>query len=182
MNQASSRKKLSRRQAALALLAGGTAAPLLTGQSTADANAAPQNTSTPPRRGTLPETPPFGETIEFTRKVAPKKVKAFAMPEVRVTGGPFKQVQELNLAYMKRLDSDRLLHNFRVNAGLPSSAEPLGGWEKPDCELRGHFVGHFLSACALMYASTGDNEIKQKGDALVANLAKCQQKLGGGYL
>jgi hypothetical protein len=65
---------------------------------------------------------------------------------------------------------------------MPSTAEPLGGWERPDCELRGHFCGHFLSACALMHASTGDAELKTKGDYMVAELAKCQQKLGGGYL
>ena len=182
MNEASSRSKLSRRQAALSLIAGAAATPLLAGQAAPNPNAAPQNTSTPKHRGLPPETPPFGEMIEFVRQNAPKKVQPFAMTEVRVTGGPFKQAEELDLAYMKRLDSDRLLHNFRVNAGLPSSAQPLGGWEKPDCELRGHFVGHFLSACALMHASTGDRQIKEKGDALVASLAKCQQKLGGGYL
>src|SRR5579883_1598330 len=182
MENTSSRNKLSRRQAALSLLAGTAAAPLLASQIATDANASPQNTSAPRRRESPPETPPFGQAIEFERKEAPRKVNAFALSEVRITGGPCKEAQELNLAYLKRLDNNRLLHNFRVNAGLPSSAQPLGGWEKPDCELRGHFVGHFLSACALMYASTGDQEIKSKGDALVASLAECQQKLGGGYL
>ncbi len=182
MKKSNFRNRLSRREAALSLLAGGAAAPLLAGQAAPNPNAAPQNTSTPRHRGLPPETPPFGETIEFVRQNAPTKVKAFAMSDVRVTGGPCKEAQALDLAYMKRLDSDRLLHDFRVNAGLPSSAQPLGGWEKPDCELRGHFVGHFLSACALMHASTGDQEIKEKGDALVASLAECQQKLGGGYL
>ncbi len=76
------------------------------------------------------------------------------------------------------LDVDRLLHNFRLNAGLPSSAQPLGGWEEPKCELRGHFVGHYLTACALMYASTGDKKLKEKGDQVVAGLAECQAKLG----
>ncbi|PYX88223.1 MAG: Tat pathway signal protein, partial [Acidobacteria bacterium] len=65
--------------------------------------------------------------------------------------------------------------SFKTTAGLPSSAEPLGGWEKPDCELRGHFNGgHYLSAVALMYSSTGDEDLKKKGDALVAELARCQ--------
>jgi uncharacterized protein len=141
-----------------------------------------QNTSTPPRRGLPPEVAPFGETIEFTRKPAASKVQAFKMSQVRLTPSVFAQCQQANFGYLKRLDSNRLLHNFRVNAGLASSAQPLGGWEKPDCELRGHFVGHYLSACALMYSSTGDKEIKAKGDALVGELAKCQQKLGGGYL
>jgi DUF1680 family protein len=75
------------------------------------------------------------------------------------------------------LDSDRLLHNFRVTAGLPSSAQPLGGWEDPKGELRGHTVGHFLSACALMYAATGDARFKEKGDRIVAELAKVQEAL-----
>jgi DUF1680 family protein len=104
------------------------------------------------------------------------------MTEVRLGPGMFKDAQQANLGFLTRLDADRLLHNFRVNAGLPSSAKPLGGWEKPDCELRGHFVGHFLSASALMYSSTGDNAIKEKGGYVVAELAKCQDKLGGGYL
>src|SRR5215813_9451626 len=111
----------------------------------------------------------------------PLKVHAFPLEEVRVLDGPFKHAMELDEAYLLALDVDRLLHNFRVNAGLPSTAPPLGGWEEPKCELRGHFVGHYLSACALMYASTGDRRFKDKGDAVVAGLAECQAKLGSAY-
>ncbi len=89
---------------------------------------------------------------------------------------------ELDHKYLLSLDVDRLLHTFRINAGLPSSADPLGGWEDPKCEVRGHFVGHYLSACALMYASTGDDKLKKKGNAVVAGLAECQKRLGSGYL
>ena len=74
------------------------------------------------------------------------------------------------------------MHSFRVNAGLPSTAKPYGGWEEPKSEVRGHFVGHYLSACALMYASTGDERLKQKGEAVVAGLAACQAKFPSGYL
>jgi DUF1680 family protein len=63
---------------------------------------------------------------------------------------------------------------FRVTAGLPSSAEPLGGWEAPDVELRGHTTGHYLSALALMYASTGDARFTARGDLMVGELAKVQ--------
>jgi DUF1680 family protein len=83
---------------------------------------------------------------------------------------------------MNRLPADRLVHNFRLNAGLSSTADPFGGWEEPKGELRGHFTGHYLSACGLAYASTGDKDVKAKGDEMVAELAKCQDKLGGGYL
>ena len=105
------------------------------------------------------------------------KAGPFPMTDVRLLDGPFRDAMLRDRAYLLGLNADRLLHNFRVTAGLPSSAEPLGGWEKPDCELRGHFVGHYLSALALMYASTGDESLKKKADYLVAELAKCQEAM-----
>jgi len=114
--------------------------------------------------------------------VIPLKVRAFPLQDVRLLDGPFKHAEDMDAAYLLSLDVDRLLLNFRVNAGLPSNAEPLGGWEEPKCELRGHFVGHYLSACAQMYATTGDKRFKDKGDAVVAGLAECQAKIGTGYL
>ena len=112
----------------------------------------------------------------------PLKAEPFALTQVRLLDGPFQHAMELDRKYLLSLDPDRLLHNFRVNAGLPSTAKPLGGWEEPKCELRGHSLGHYLSACALMYASTGDAKLKQQGDYLVAELAKCQAKFPSGYL
>ncbi|MHC4156812.1 MAG: beta-L-arabinofuranosidase domain-containing protein, partial [Planctomycetota bacterium] len=99
---------------------------------------------------------------------------------MRLLEGPFKRAMELDRKYLHDLDSNRLLHMFRVTAGLPSSAEPLGGWEKR--ELRGHTMGHYLTACALMYSSTGDEKLKAKADAIVVELAKCQKAFGNGYL
>ena len=168
-------KNLSRRTFATALAGAGALAPLR-------AQAAPQNPPAAHKPRMPEEAPPFGETIAFKRKDMPARVEPFEMTEVRLLPGAFRRAQDANAAYLGRLDADRLLHNFRVNAGLPSSAQPLGGWEKPDCELRGHFVGHYLSACALMYSSTGDNKLKDKGAYIVAELAKCQRKLGDGYL
>jgi hypothetical protein len=111
------------------------------------------------------------------------KVRPFPMTQVRLRNGVFKEAMEANRRYLLSLPPDRLLHTFRLNAGLPSSAEPLGGWEKPDCELRGHFTGgHYLSACALMYASSGDDELKAKANSMVAELSKCQRAHGDGYL
>jgi uncharacterized protein len=109
-------------------------------------------------------------------------VYPFSFDAVRLKDGPMLQAQEANRAVLHRLPADRLVHNFLINAGLPSSAEPLGGWEKPDCELRGHFTGHFLSACAQLYAGAGDTAVKAKADEMVSQLAKCQQALGAGYL
>jgi len=87
------------------------------------------------------------------------------------------------LDYMLALDSDRLLHNFRITANLPSAADPLYNRESPTNGWRGHYVGHYLSACAQMYASTHDARVKTKADGIVAELAKCQVRLGDkGYL
>jgi DUF1680 family protein len=117
------------------------------------------------------------------RPVVPVRAHPFSLKSVRLLDGPFKAAMERDLGYMMSLDGDRLLHMFRVTAGLPSKAEAYGGWEKPDVELRGHSVGHFLSASALMYASTGDERIKAKAEAIVASLAECQKALGpSGYL
>ncbi|MDH4241427.1 MAG: glycoside hydrolase family 127 protein, partial [Phycisphaerae bacterium] len=114
--------------------------------------------------------------------VIPLKAKAFRLQDVRLLEGPFKHAMELDQRYLLSLDVDRLLHTFRLNAGLPSSAKPLGGWEEPKGELRGHSVGHYMSACAMMYASTGDERLKEKGNAVVTGLAQCQAKIGSGYL
>lgn len=109
-------------------------------------------------------------------------VSAFPLDRVRLLDGPLKNRQELNRRYLLELDPERLLHNFRSNAGLPSTAVPLGGWEAPTCGLRGHFVGHYLSACAALSLSVGDAALRARGNTLVAELAKCQAALGGGYL
>jgi uncharacterized protein len=111
------------------------------------------------------------------------KASPFQLKDVRLLDGPVKNLLERNRKYLLSLDADRLVHNFRVNAGLPSNAVPLGGWEAPTCELRGHFTGHYMSACALMYSATGDERLKAKGEEVVSALAKCQQALGTtGYL
>lgn len=124
----------------------------------------------------------LGYTGDKVEAVVKMEVWAFPLEEVRLLDGPFRHAMELDGAYLLSLDTERLVRNFRVNAGLPSQAEPLGGWEAPDCELRGHFVGHYMSACAQMYAATGDHRYKDKGEAVVRVLGQCQEKLGDGYL
>ena len=99
--------------------------------------------------------PLAGEKVKVTPAVG-RKAHAFPLRDVRLLDGPFKQAMELDRQYLLSLETDRLLHTFRINAGIPSSAQPLGGWEEPKGELRGHFLGHYLTACALMYVSTGD--------------------------
>lgn len=98
----------------------------------------------------------------------------FDLRDVRLLEGGFRTAQETGRAWLLRLDADRLLHNFRATAGLPSAAKPYGGWEEPKCEVRGHTMGHYLTACSLMFAATGDAKLKERVDYIVAELAKCQ--------
>src|ERR1700733_7260185 len=100
-----------------------------------------------------------------------RAAEPFAMPDVRLLDGPFRDAMLRDQKYLLALEPDRLLHNFRVNVGLPSNAKPLGGWEDPGCELRGHSLGHYLSALSLMYASTGNDEFKRRVDYIVGELA-----------
>jgi DUF1680 family protein len=111
------------------------------------------------------------------------KVLPFPLKQVRLGDGPCKVAMEADRKYLLSLPPDRMLHTFRVNAGIASSAQALGGWEAPDCELRGHYAGgHYLSAYALMYASTGDEDLKKNANLVVAGLGQCQTALKSGYL
>lgn len=110
------------------------------------------------------------------------QAEPFPLGDVRLLDGPFKHAMEMDRAYLLSLDPDRLLHVFRIAAGLPSDAKPYGGWMAPTALSRGEFVGHYMSACALMYASTGDRQVKEQGDRVVVGMAQCQEKLGTGVV
>jgi len=115
------------------------------------------------------------------------KAQPFPLRDVRILDGPFKDAQQRGLAYLLSLDPDRLLHTFRLNAGLPTTARPYGGWEAPEVELRGHSLGHYLSACALMYEATGDERLAARARSIAASLGEVQRALAArganpGYL
>lgn len=111
-----------------------------------------------------------------------EKVVPFSSKSVTLTPSWVKQREVLNLEYLKSLEPDRLLHNFRLNAGLPSTATPLEGWESPKIGLRGHFVGHYLSAVSSVVEKYQDSVLTKKMNYIVDELYKCQQTYGTGYL
>ncbi|KAL9233642.1 hypothetical protein vseg_008612 [Gypsophila vaccaria] len=92
------------------------------------------------------------------------------------------QKQQATLEYLLMFNVDGLAFTFRNNSGLPNPGQPYGGWEAPDFPLRGHFVGHYLSASAKMWASTHNESLRQKMTELVTALKECQDKIGTGYL
>ncbi|MFM7581760.1 MAG: beta-L-arabinofuranosidase domain-containing protein, partial [Caldilinea sp.] len=102
---------------------------------------------------------------------------------VRLLPGLFLERYQLNRSYMLSLKTENLLQNHYLEAGLWSPAHRLEeihwGWEAPSCQLRGHFLGHWLSAAASIGAATGDQEVKGKADYIVSELARCQQENGG---
>ena len=105
----------------------------------------------------------------------------FNLKDVRLlNGSPFKNAMDKDAAYLLLLEPNRLLHRFYKNAGLPTKGDVYGGWERDG--LSGHTLGHYLSACAMMYASTGDKRFKDKVDYIVTELSLCQQARKTGYV
>jgi uncharacterized protein len=108
------------------------------------------------------------------------QAQPFPLSQVRLLDSPFKQAMDLDGKYLLSLEPDRLLSWFRKEAGLQPKAPVYGGWESSG--LAGHTLGHYLSACSLMYASTGDPRYKERVDYVVSQLAECQQANGHGYI
>lgn len=109
-----------------------------------------------------------------------ESVRLFPLERVQLLESPFKHAQETNKKYMLALDADRLLAPFRREAGLPPKSESYANWENSG--LDGHIGGHYISALALMYASTGDAQVKERLDYFLGQLKQCQDHLGTGYI
>src|SRR5689334_10281536 len=130
----------------------------------------------------------LGMTFDVSAGAANRAPAAspFDLSSVRLLPGPFKTAQELDAQYLLTLEPDRLLHNFRVNAGLAPKAPVYGGWESQepwvDIRCHGHTLGHYLSACSMMFAATGESAFRQRVDYLVAELRACQESRGDGLI
>ena len=97
-------------------------------------------------------------------------IEPFPLNAVRLDPhSQFARAANLNTEYMMVLDPDSLLFTFRQNAGLPTPGQPyVGSWEDPGCEVRGQFMGHYLSASATLLSQTGQTRsiIAQAGALL----------------
>lgn len=102
---------------------------------------------------------------------------------VTLLEGNFIRREKDNREYLMMLKTEYLLRNFLLEAGRISGRgmdlNAMGGWEDPSCQLRGHFLGHWLSAAALHYESSHDVELKAKAEVIVNELAVCQKDNGG---
>ncbi|MDX3105337.1 glycoside hydrolase family 127 protein [Nonomuraea angiospora] len=105
-------------------------------------------------------------------------VKPFANSQVTLGTSLFTANRDRILTFLRAYPADRMLANFRANAGLDTlGAQPPGGWDDATGNLRGHYSGHFLSALALAYAGSGDAFYKNKVDYMVTALGECQNAL-----
>ena len=84
----------------------------------------------------------------------------FTPADVVLLDGPFKHARDLNIQYLLQYDVDRLLAPFRKEAGLEPKAESYENW----IGLDGHIGGHYLSAMAMNYAVTGNQDCKNRMD------------------
>ncbi len=116
--------------------------------------------------------------------MAQEKLTAFNLQDVRLLDGPFKHAEQMDIEYILAMEPDRLLAPFMREAGLPTKADYYPNWESDGQGggLCGHIGGHYLSALAMMYASTGDDRMKDRLDYMVQELKRAQQKNGDGYV
>lgn len=122
----------------------------------------------------------------------------FPLNQVQLTPSLFKERFDLNTKYVMSLTNDNLLRNYYFEAGIRNSnfdnlmrvtmygdsgdgSDWHWGWDSPTSEIRGHFLGHWLSAAARIYQSTGSAEVKLKADTIVSELKRCQVKNGNGW-
>lgn len=118
--------------------------------------------------------------ITFSLAQVNQKVSFFPLENIKLSNSIFSNATDTNKKYLLSMNTDRLLAPYLKEAGLQPKAENYPNWENTG--LDGHIGGHFVSALALMYASTGDLAIKKKLDYMIDELEICQNESGNGYL
>jgi uncharacterized protein len=118
--------------------------------------------------------------------------------QVCLGAGLFANRYSLNVEYLLSLKPENLLHNYYIEAGIGDTrsralrstfhgSQGAGddlhwGWETPGHELRGHFLGHWLSAAARVVATGTNPELRLRLDAVVRELGRCQDENGGEWV
>ncbi len=107
-------------------------------------------------------------TKELKNKLYPDQ---FPLGDVQLLDGPFKHARDLNIEVLLKYDVNRFMAPYRKEAGLEPKAESYPNWSGLD----GHVGGHYLSALAMNYAATGNAELKQRMEYMLADLKECQE-------
>ncbi|EHS58617.1 beta-L-arabinofuranosidase domain-containing protein [Paenibacillus sp. Aloe-11] len=113
--------------------------------------------------------------VENKSKKAPQ-LHGISTQKVHLEGPSLlKSAQNRRLQFLLTVNDDQMLYNFRKAASLDTlNAPAMIGWDSDESLLKGHTTGHYLSALALCYASTGNERIHQKLAYLVDELNKVQ--------
>ncbi len=110
------------------------------------------------------------------------KARDLPLDTVRLTGGPLKHAQDLELEYLLALEPNRMLAFLRRSAKLEPKAQGYGGWDGDGRQLTGHIAGHYLSGVSLAWAATGDQRFKDRADYIVSELKLIQDAQSDGYI
>lgn len=103
-------------------------------------------------------------------------INDFKLNEVVVADDYFVNALEKEIDYLKAYDEDRLVAGFLETASMKPKKPKYNGWE--NTEIRGHSLGHYMTAAAQAVAQTGDKELKEKLEYIVSELSKSQLKSG----
>lgn len=119
-------------------------------------------------------------------------LKQAELKNVHLNAGLFSERADVNRAYLMELSTNALLQNFYIEAGIvmpglqvvddPSAADLHWGWEAPICQLRGHFLGHWLSAASMLVMTNNDRELRAKLDIIIDELDRCRILNGGKWI
>src|SRR5947207_12056190 len=81
------------------------------------------------------------------KNAIPDVARPLPLSAVRLTGGPLKHAQELDIDYLLKLEPDRMMAGYRIRAGLKPKAEGYGGWDSRNGkQLTGHLAAHYFAA------------------------------------
>lgn len=101
-----------------------------------------------------------------------EELEDFTLGDVELLDAYELNAFALEVDYLKSLDADRLLKGFCDIAGIESASALYGGWE--NSAIKGHTLGHYLSALSQAYGTTKDEELLNTINHVVDVLAKCQ--------
>lgn len=114
--------------------------------------------------------------------LVPPKTAPFSPADVRLLDGPFKQSRDTAARYLLKLDVDRMVAPYRIEAGLQPKAPIYPGWETdvlPGVALAFYLSG--ISRLAMNLDGPDSNEFHRRLDYILDELEACQ-KATGGYL